>query len=244
MPKILALHGVAQSEKIFRRRIATIVDTLEPLGYEFVFLTAPCDISGTSYINARQEDWEAGDPERSWWETDDSRGCHEGIETAMEMWGKALKEHGPFAGALGFSQGGCAAASIASMLEPSRRDHPLSKKYMPTWQPPLEFVILFSANPYRYPTPLTYWLFYPDVGRDNLIKTPALAFYGQKEWQREASQRERQAFFISRCENIVIRPHPWKHTVPRTQPFADEVKDFVQNVAKTSTTLPARLANL
>ncbi|KAF2100298.1 hypothetical protein NA57DRAFT_73908 [Rhizodiscina lignyota] len=243
MPKILALHGVGQSGVMFRRRTATIVDTLSPLGYEFVFITGPCDIAGTAYIHARQEDWKPGDDERSWWETDEVGQRHVGIEAAMEIWGKALKEHGPFVGALGFSQGGCSAASLAAMLEPSRRSHPLTQKYLPSWHPPLEFLVTFSANPYRFPTPLVYWLFYPETERENLIRTPTLAFFGQKEWQREKSQRERQAFFISRCENIRIRPHPWKHAVPRTQVYADEVKNFVEDV-RSNKSKPLRLANI
>jgi hypothetical protein len=226
--KILALHGVAQSGPVFyNRRIKAIVDTLEPLGYDIIPITASFDIKNTPYINARQHDYQPGDEERSWWETDDTTGTHSGIETAFALWGQALREHGPFAGVLGFSQGGCAAASIAAMLEPSRREHPLFKKHMPSWHPPLEFFIMFSGNPYRYPTETVQWLFYPERNHDNFIETKALAFYGQKEWAREQSQRERQAFFISRCVDITVVAHPWKHTVPRTQKYADIVKKFV-----------------
>lgn len=92
--KILALHGVAQSGPVFAKRISTIANTLTPLGYDFVFISGPCDIAGTPYIIARQEDWKPGDLERSWWETDDTAGTHAGVETAMELWGRALKEHG------------------------------------------------------------------------------------------------------------------------------------------------------
>lgn len=240
--KILALHGVAQSGPVFiNRRISTIVETLTPLGYEFIHITAPFDIANTAYINARQEDWRPGDDERSWWETDDVNKRHVGIETTMALWGRTLQEHGPFDGILGFSQGGCAAASLAAMLEPSRRSHPLFKKYMPSWHPPLKYFIMFSGNPYRYPTDTVHWLFYPEAGQDNLIHTKALAFYGQKEWAREQSQRERQAFLLSRCLDVVVVPHPWKHTVPRTQKYADIVKDFVLEAEKEASNLKAAL---
>lgn len=226
--KILALHGVAQSGPVFyARRIMTIVATLEPLGYDIVHLTAPFEIANTNYTSARQHDYVPGDDERSWWETDDVTGCHRGIETSFALWGKTLHEQGPFVGVMGFSQGGCAAASIAAMLEPERRAHPLFQKYMPSWHPPLEWFIMFSGNPYRYPTETVHWLFYPEAGRDNLIRTRVLAFYGQKEWARERSQRERQAFFLSRCLEATVCPHPWSHTVPRTQKYADVVRDFV-----------------
>jgi len=230
--KILALHGVAQSGPVFAKRISAIVNTLTPLGYDFVFISGPCDITDTPYIIARQEDWKPGDLERSWWETDDGAGTHAGVETAMELWGKALKEHGPFVGALGFSQGGCAAASIAAMLEPCRRDHGLVKKYFPSWHPPLDFLIMFSGNPYRYPSTLTDWLFYPEGGPDNTIATSTLAFYGRKEWGRDWLQKKRQDWFITRCRDVTIQPHPWKHTVPRTQEYADIVRDFVLGVEK------------
>jgi hypothetical protein len=209
------------------RRINTIVDTLIPLGYDFIHVTGPCDIAGTAYMVARQHDYEESDEERSWWWTDDANRCHTGIEDAFALWGQAIQEHGPIAGVLGFSQGGCAGASIAAMLEPSRRDHPLVKKYMPSWQPPLEFLIMFSGNPYRYPDETVHWLFFPEGGEHNLIRTRTLAFYGQKEWDREKSQRERQQWFIKRLANVKVVAHPWKHTVPRTQEYADVVKDFI-----------------
>jgi hypothetical protein len=228
--KILVLHGVAQSGPVFlTRRISTIVETLTPLGYDFVSLTGPFDIGGTPYMNARQSDYQLGDDERSWWETDDTTCTHSGIETAMELWGQAISESGPFSGVIGFSQGGCASVSIAAMLEPSRRSHPLVKKYIPTWHPPLDFLIVFSANPYRYPDETVHWLFYPEAGNDNLVKTRSLAFYGKKEWATVQSQRERQQWFLGRFVDVKVVPHPWAHTVPRTQEFADIIKNFILN---------------
>ncbi|KAF2430633.1 hypothetical protein EJ08DRAFT_214247 [Tothia fuscella] len=226
--KVLALHGVGQSGPVFlTRRINIILESLTPMGYDFVALTAPFGIVGTPYINARQSDYQPGDDERSWWETDDITCTHSGIEKSMELWGKALNDHGPFAGILGFSQGGCASLSIAAMLEPSRRSHPLVKKYIPTWHPPLEFLILFSANPYRYPDQTVHWLFFPEGGNDNVVRTRTLAFYGKKEWDREKGQRERQQWLMGRLADVKIVPHPWAHTVPRTQEYADIVKQFI-----------------
>ena len=240
--KILALHGVAQSGPVFvERRIQTIIATLEPLGYDFVHVTGLCDIAGTPYMVSRQHDYQEGDAERSWWWTDDANQRHTGIEDAMELWGKALHEHGPIAGVIGFSQGGCAAASIAAMLEPSRRNHPLSKKYMPSWHPPLEFLVMFSGNPYRYPDPTVHWLFFEEGGEDNVIKTRTLAFYGQKEWDRVQSQRERQQWLITRLAEVKVVGHPWKHTVPRTQEYADVVKDFILDGEVGTTKAQARL---
>ncbi|KAF1816661.1 hypothetical protein P152DRAFT_454892 [Eremomyces bilateralis CBS 781.70] len=241
--KILALHGVAQSGRVFERRMATIVETLSPLRYEFVFLTAPCDISGTAYIQARQADWQEGDEERSWWETDDDAKEHSGIDQAMELWGATLREKGPFVGVVGFSQGGCAAASLAAMLEPSRRDHPLVRKYLPVDHPPLDFLIMFSGNPYRYPSPEIFWLFYPEAGEENKVITPTLALYGKKEWEAQEFFRERQEFLMSRCSNVEIVGHPWQHTVPRTQEYADIVKRFVTSFDNRATgmTIDSRL---
>ncbi|KIV99245.1 uncharacterized protein PV09_09017 [Verruconis gallopava] len=240
--KILVLHGVAQSGPVFlNRRINTIVHTLEPFGFEFIALTGLFEISNTPYVNARQHDYRTGDDERSWWETDDILRKHTGIEATMALWGETLNKHGPFAGVLGFSQGGCAAASIAAMLEPSRRCHPLVKKYVPPWHPPLEFLIMFSGNPYRYPDETVHWLFYAEGGPENVINTPALAFYGEKEWESEKSQRERQQWLISRLANAKVVSHPWKHTVPRTQKFADIVKDFVLQITKESSKVDHRL---
>jgi Serine hydrolase (FSH1) len=136
-------------------RCQTITTRLTQLGYNTIFLTAPHPIEGTPYTVARQSDYEPGDLERSWWTTDDEAGSHPNLSLVIATLRDAIKQHGPFAGALGFSQGGCAAASLAAMLEPSRRQSNPVRSLLGddalSLQAPLELLILFSANPYRFP---------------------------------------------------------------------------------------------
>ena len=282
--KLLAFHGVAQSGPVFHRRCQTIVDHLTPLGYSIHFLTAPHSISGTSYSVARQTDWQPGDDERSWWTTDDDSLSHPSISAFLETAAAAIHDHGPFAGALGFSQGGCAAASVCAMLEPSRRCSSQTRRWLSDEvlanQPPLQLLVLFSANPYRFPLAPANdvdvrWLFYPadftgypydelsvptretltlsskagerraastrempedayplkiKTPLDNRLCTPTLAFYGKAEWDADAFSRGRQQWFFSRCVDVRVHAHPWKHTVPRTEDFASIVRDFVESV--------------
>jgi hypothetical protein len=301
--RILAFHGVAQSGPIFARRTSTITTHLSTLGYTIHFLTAPHSIAGTPYTIARQADYQSGDAETSWWTTDDSTASHPSIALFLSTVATAIKTHGPFVAALGFSQGGCAAASIAALLEPSRRGGKMVRQYLGEevldMQPPLEFLILFSANPYRFPLSKendvdVLPLFYPEGFEDypysqlavptwqgmmlvsgksttttttttttavtgssssssstspatslppssfhtsspsnnNTLSTPTLAFYGQKEWSTDPFSRSRQQWFISRFEDIQVQPHPWKHTVPRTEEYAEVVVGFVRRVEK------------
>ena len=286
--RILAFHGVAQSGPVFARRCSTITSHLSTLGYTIHFLTAPHSIEGTPYTIARQADYQPGDQETSWWTTDDENSSHPSIALFLETVASAIKTHGPFTAALGFSQGGCAAASLAALLEPSRRGSEMARRYLGeevlNMQPPLKFLILFSANPYRFPLskdndvdvlPLFYpegfedypysqlavptWQtltlssgkstaattgtgpslssptippssFHTTNSADNTLTTPTLSFYGLKEWSTDPFSRSRQQWLISRFTNIQVQPHPWKHTVPRTEVYADVVVGFVRRV--------------
>jgi hypothetical protein len=127
------------------------------------------------------------------------------------------------------------------MLEPSRREHPLVKRYVPAWHPPLEFLIMFSGNPYRYPDEQVHWLFFPEGGKDTVIKTRTLAFYGEKEWAQVQSQRERQQWLLTRFTNVEVVGHPWAHTVPRTQEYAEMVKNFILQGETGTEKIEARL---
>jgi hypothetical protein len=258
-------------------RCRTIATRLSRLGYSIIFLTAPHSIEGTAYTVARQSDYQPGDLERSWWTTDDEEGSHPNLSLWIATLRDAIKQHGPFAGALGFSQGGCAAASLAAMLEPSRRQSNSVRSLLGddalSLQAPLELLILFSANPYRFPLSPSNdtdvrFVFYPvsfmsypyskddmpmaetitrlsrksssvyadsypmsiTTPNDNMISTPTLAFYGQKEWDLDPFSRGRQQWFISRFTDVQVQAHPWKHTVPRTDEYAEMVGNFVTGV--------------
>jgi hypothetical protein len=68
------------------------------------------------------------------------------------------------------------------------------------------------------------------TANDNTISTPTLAFYGQKEWDLDPFSRGRQQWFISRFTDVQVQAHPWKHTVPRTDEYAEMVGKFVTGV--------------
>lgn len=162
------------------------------------------------------------------------------------------------------------------MLEPTRRSTSSVRSLLGDAvlqiQPPLDFLTLFSANPYRFPlSPANdislQFMFYPgnftsypysndlpmaetiarmsrksssvyaesyslsiDTPKDNTISTPTLAFYGQKEWDLDPFSRGRQQWFISRFTDVRVQAHPWKHTVPRTEEYAEMVGSFVEEV--------------
>lgn len=56
----------------------------------------------------------------AWWRRDDVNGTYTHLSTGLDSLASVLKTQGPFTGVIGFSQGGAAAAMLASLLEPER----------------------------------------------------------------------------------------------------------------------------
>ena len=56
----------------------------------------------------------------AWWRREESTGEYFGLEEGLETTAQAIREAGGVDGVLGFSQGGCGAAFVASLLEEDR----------------------------------------------------------------------------------------------------------------------------
>jgi fermentation-respiration switch protein FrsA (DUF1100 family) len=138
--KILMLHGYTQSGPLFRAKTRALEKHLQKTfspsgGCELVYITAPFVLSGADIPNwdpttatiassallgsASHDEARAqveSDPDAyGWWRRRND--TFAGLEEGLECVATCLKEHGPFDGVLGFSQGGALAAMVASLLD-------------------------------------------------------------------------------------------------------------------------------
>ncbi|KZF19289.1 FSH1-domain-containing protein [Xylona heveae TC161] len=140
--KALMLHGYTQSGPLFHAKTRALEKTLQkafpaapaighvpshPGGIELVYPTGPTklrvsDIPGYDVQGATSSS-PGEEPEAyGWWRKNDETGEYIGLERGLAHIGEVLKTQGPFAGVIGFSQGGAATGMIASLLEPGRKE--------------------------------------------------------------------------------------------------------------------------
>ncbi|KAK5117502.1 hypothetical protein LTR85_008887 [Meristemomyces frigidus] len=138
--KILMLHGFTQSGRSFDIKTKALKKSLDkhfppapkpghltqyPGGVELVYPTAPIrlDVTDIPGFDVDGSDKEGPLEAYGWWRRkgDDEPYRYEGMELGLARIAETLTSQGPFAGVLGFSQGGAAAGMVASLLEPGRR---------------------------------------------------------------------------------------------------------------------------
>lgn len=131
--RILMLHGYTQSSAVFRAKTKSLEKSLSkamppaprhghlkgyPGGIEMHFPSGPIHLDLTDL-----PDFEGGDAYRdremyAWWRP----GAELDVDAGLERLAEVLDQDGPFDAVIGFSQGGAAAALVASLLEPGRRE--------------------------------------------------------------------------------------------------------------------------
>jgi len=159
------------------------------------------------------------------------------LEEGLETIRRAIEEVGGVDGVLGFSQGGAAAAMVASLLEDGREDafssststspSETSFTYPTSWskmqkdlpQPPLKFAISYSGF---YAPDATYAPFY-----EPKIKTRFLHVIGSLD---SVVEEERSQGLVERCEDKVKVVHPGGHFVPVGKEYAGVLVGFLRDV--------------
>ncbi|KAL8734739.1 MAG: hypothetical protein Q9181_003103, partial [Wetmoreana brouardii] len=212
---------------------------------------SPSDIPGYDAASAFGTEQQGSEPEAfGWWRRKDipnpneSKGretkiVYTGLQDGLDTIAQTIEDEGPFDGVIGFSQGACAAAMVASLLEPRRQDRFLSfssdrmktgeiKEAYPesfistidpaggAIQPPLKFAIIYSG--FRAPG-TRYSAFY-----DPPIATPTLHFLGALDGVVEEA---RSRALIEVCEDAKVVVHPGGHFLPSQRPWLDAAAAFV-----------------
>jgi pimeloyl-ACP methyl ester carboxylesterase len=242
--KLLFLHGFTQSGPLFAAKCGALRKTLAkafPAGITLSFPTAPRRLSPTdvSFLHGGNESKNQGGGEEeeeevdawAWWQRKGSSGSaytYEGLDEGLGRIAQVLRDEGPFDGVVGFSQGGAAAAMVASLLEPARRDAfqslhaagggiPFPASFAAdadadehrAIHPPLKFAVSYSGFAPQGPNP--YRAFY-----EPRIETPMLHFLGSLDTVVEESK---SLALVEACENSEGRVvyHPGGHFLPSTQ---------------------------
>ncbi|KAL8671670.1 MAG: hypothetical protein Q9168_003818, partial [Polycauliona sp. 1 TL-2023] len=199
----------------------------------------PSDIPGYNGPSTK-ESKEETEPAYGWWRRKDmpnpsQKGetsiVYTGLQDGMARIAEMIAEEGPFDGVIGFSQGACAAAMVASLLEPGRRDafastsskanevetEPFPSSFESLHKPPLKFAMIYSG----FIAPGNRYInFYRPS-----LKTPTLHFLGALDGVVEEG---RSQGLIKVCEGAKVVTHPGGHFLPSQRPWLDAAVGFVK----------------
>jgi fermentation-respiration switch protein FrsA (DUF1100 family) len=151
------------------------------------------------------------------------------MEDGFRTIASTIQEVGGIDGVIGFSQGGAAAAMVASLLEPSRPQdfasgeakggmaYPDSFLSLRQTQPPLKFAVSYSA--FFAPNPL-YASFY-----EPKISTPTLHIVGTLDSVVEES---RSLALVKACVEPKVVYHPGGHFVPIGKEMVGALVGFIR----------------
>ncbi|KAI1155435.1 serine hydrolase FSH [Nemania diffusa] len=221
--KILMLHGYTQSGPLFSAKTKALnkllIKALSPaplnLHPTLIFPSAPhrlrpSDIPG--YVPPEDPSLQRLDEDDldnwAWFRKDDASGLYRGLEDGMRRVASAIRDAGGVDGVMGFSQGGCMAALVASALEHPHHTPPSSTPWLEDLRAangdrPLQFCVVYSGF-YAPPADLQ-WLY------DPVIATPTLHFLGGLD--TVVDERRSQAL-VDRCREPMVLTHPGGHYVP------------------------------
>ncbi|KAI0118247.1 serine hydrolase FSH [Nemania sp. FL0031] len=224
--KILMLHGYTQSGPLFSAKtkalnkllikaLGTVPLSLHPT---LIFPSAPhrlrpSDIPG--YVPPEDPALAIDEDDLdnwAWFRKDDASGLYLGLEEGMLRIASTIQEAGGVDGVMGFSQGGCMAALVASALEHPYHTPPPSSTVVAPWLQslraannnlPLQFGVVYSGF-YATPPDLQ-WLY------DPAIATPTLHFLGGLD---TVVEEKRSRALVERCRDPMVLTHPGGHYVP------------------------------
>jgi predicted esterase len=221
--KVLMIHGYTQNGPLFyaKTRAEKNLQKAFPAGIQLHYPTAPIRLAPADVpFAAPNVDGEESDA-WAWWRRkgDGIPYTYEGLETGLAHIAHVLKTEGPFDGVIGFSQGGAAAAMVASLLEPDRRKAfeaasseggmPFPESFEGTIHPPMKFAVSYSGFA-ATDTPLYKGFYKPK------IRTPILHFLGSLDTVVSESRSLALAGACEDSENRVVY-HPGGHFLPSSQ---------------------------
>ncbi|KAL2022956.1 hypothetical protein VTK56DRAFT_4171 [Thermocarpiscus australiensis] len=173
----------------------------------------------------------------AWFRRDEASGTYRLVEKGMARLAEVMAQAregdgdgddaGGFVdGVIGFSQGGCMAAMLASAMEGGDGARAVAAKEHEGWVRavreanggrPLKFAVVYSGF-YAVPADLA-WLYEPKV------KTPTLHFLGSLDTVVEES---RSRGLVERCEEPVVVVHPGGHYVPVSKEWVMPLAGFIR----------------
>ncbi|KJR86082.1 dihydrofolate reductase [Sporothrix schenckii 1099-18] len=233
--KILMLHGFTQSGNLFRAKTRALEKMLQKSLAPFHLSPVLLYPTGPNRLQPRDlpgyEPPEDGSVENdeddtsdswAWWRRDDATQEYRFLNEGMTHLAKYIAEAGGVDGVLGFSQGGAAAAIVASALE----DRPAPEGAEWSWVEALRaanghravrFAVIYSGF-FASPENLR-WLYEP------AITTPSLHFIGGLD---TVVDETRTQALVDRCIEPVALTHPGGHYVPINKEWVMPLVSFVK----------------
>jgi Serine hydrolase (FSH1) len=187
----------------------------------------PADIPGYSEGAEDKEEPDAW----GWWKRETGSAVYSGLEEGLKLIKQTIEGAGGIDGVIGFSQGGCAAAFVASLLEPDRKStfstikakHASAFGYPEGWEElqktngELKFAVSYSGF---YAPDEVYKGFY-----EPRIKTRFLSVIGSLD---SVVEEHRSKGLVERTEGERVVYHAGGHFVPVGKEMAGIVVGFVR----------------
>ena len=213
---MLCLHGYVQNGAVFRERTGSLRKAVK--SHDFVFIDAPHTVTDAfpgSEKRAEDADGAGTDP-RGWWTAGENAEAQSGewvrpsvsrsavgFDASLQLLQDYVREHGPFDGVLGFSQGAATAGLLLAALPSSFRWAVLVAGFVPHDDA--------LAARVEGAAPLPHAVLSVSGDADALVS-------------RERVQRLASCFDPSRARMFT---HPGGHGIPSNAAFRQAVRDFI-----------------
>ncbi|XP_014663668.1 PREDICTED: ovarian cancer-associated gene 2 protein homolog [Priapulus caudatus] len=216
--KVLCIHGYRQNAKIFREKMGAFRKIMKSQA-EFVFITAPNDVTEIlpNCENAESATAE-NDSNRGWWfstreksyRAQDFTDIDDGFITSVDVIRAAFREHGPFDGVLGFSQGASMVSILCGMREQGDPDIQF------------KFAVLVAGYKSRSGCHDTFYT--------KPISVPSLHVFGDTDQviPKEMSI-DLQKYFL----DPKTIEHPGGHFIPATGQHKPTYRTFIESISRS-----------
>ncbi|CAB16576.1 Serine hydrolase [Schizosaccharomyces pombe] len=215
--KILCIHGYAESGELFSVKLRALRERMAD-SVDFYFPTGPIELdkakdelngSGFDALSTVFSSSPASH-RRGWWRINEYADTKQLEPTkAFEYLASYIKEHGPFDGILGFSQGTNLAANLAALVT-----IPKYQEYFS--QPPFRFALFFSG----YFRPLLM----DGAVHATKLDLPTLHLLGKYD---TVLSTETSTTLVRACKDAQVLFHPAAHQIPAPHAYVEPAADFI-----------------
>lgn len=172
----------------------------------------------------------------AWWRREESTGQYIGMEEGLQTTADAIREAGGIDAVIGFSQGGCGAAFVASLLETDRPATFQAKQKDGGIAFPESFRKLREGDGQKWEGqgPLKFAVSYAgfwaprgdyDAFYEPKIRTPVLHVIGSLD---TVVEEDRTQGLIERTVNPQVAVHPGGHFVPVGKEWVAALVNFIR----------------
>lgn len=237
------LHGYTQNGPLFHAKTKAMEKFLQKVfpGVQLSYPTGPLRLKPSDVPGIDPSSLQSDSADTSeyfgWWRRADNSNPPEyvGLEDGLTVVANTLAAEGPFDGVVGFSQGACLAAMVASLLEGESRKQafksaqsksPYGIEYPSSFanlnHPPLKFCISYCG--FASPGP-RYAGFYESP----YIQTPMCHINGSLDSVVEESRTETLITAAGGRDKTQVVMHPGGHFVPSGKQYLEVVGAFIKS---------------